>query len=158
MIKFPKKLEEMKPEQRWEWFDCQKQILRDAAKNGDTVELTQELSECFMFMSDLAELKHCQMVALHNNAVAIAGAALIEKDSDKSRDWLLNLLEQADDATWQMYEFAEDYFQRNRLPFPESILEHLGNIKKQNALFEEDNAKFDIWYEENITPILRIEP
>ena len=149
-MKFPEKLEAMKPEQRWEWFDSQKDILRQAAKNGDTVELTPELSECFMFMSDLNELKHCQMVAMHNNAVVVAGAALIEKDETMSRDWLLNLLEQADDPTWQMYEFAEDYFQRNRLPFPESVSEHRENIKKQNIQFEEDNAKFEIWYKAKI--------
>ena len=70
-MEFPKQLNDMKPQERWDWYEHQKQILRDAAKNGDKVELTAELSECFMFMSDLAELGHCQMIVMHNNAVVV---------------------------------------------------------------------------------------
>jgi len=116
MIKFPESLEKMKPEQRWQWFDRQKELLRKAAKDGVEAKLSSDLSECFMFMLDLSELKHCQMIATHNNAVVVAACALIEKNDDESRDWLLNLLEQADDPTWQMYENAQDFFDKHHLP------------------------------------------
>ena len=82
MIKFPESLEKMKPEQRWQWFDRQKELLRKAAKDGVEAKLSSDLSECFMFMLDLSELKHCQMIATHNNAVVVAACALIEKNGD----------------------------------------------------------------------------
>ena len=154
MIKFPESLEKMKPEQRWQWFDRQKELLRKAAKDGVEAKLSSDLSECFMFMLDLSELKHCQMIALHNNAVVVAACALIEKNDDESRDWLLNLLEQADDPTWQMYEKAKDYFDKHYLPCPESIQEHRENIAKQDQVFTEDNERFAIWYEENLLQLL----
>ncbi|WP_303275524.1 hypothetical protein [Acinetobacter soli] len=154
-MEFPKQLNDMKPQERWDWYEHQKQILRDAAKNGDKVELTAELSECFMFMSDLAELGHCQMIVMHNNAVVVAASALVEKDSEMCREWLLNLVEQADDVTWQMYDCAEDYYQRHKLPWINSIEDFNAAVEKQNTIFDEDNAKFEVWYQENIVPILK---
>ncbi|MGR2670770.1 hypothetical protein ACUXVT_05770 [Acinetobacter soli] len=152
---FPKKLNDMKPQERWDWYERQKQILRDAAKNGVKVELTAELSEYFMFMNDLTELKHCQMIAMHNNAMTAIGSALIKQDDEMRNEWLLNTFEQGDDPTYQMYKDAHAFFDRKSLPFPESVSEHRQNIEKQNAIFDEDNAKFKIWYQENIVPILK---
>jgi len=151
----PEKLNAMKPKARWEWFDRQKEILREAAKTGTKAEFTPELAEAFMYMSDIADLKSCEMVTMHHNAIVVAASALIESDFDNARDWLLNLVEQADEVAWQMYTNAQEFYDRNQLNWPGTIQEHHENIAQSKAKAKEDREKFDIWYEQSINPLLK---
>lgn len=155
MQKVPFKLEKMKSSERWDWFDRQKEILREAANTGTKAEFTPELAEAFMYMSDIADLKSCEMVTMHHNAIVVAASALIESDFDNARDWLLNLVEQADEVTWQMYTSAQEFYDRNQLNWPDTIQEHQTNIAQSKAKAKEDREKFDIWYEQNINPLLK---
>ncbi|KYQ83495.1 Fis family transcriptional regulator [Acinetobacter sp. NRRL B-65365] len=145
----------MKPQARWEWFDRQKQILREAATSGIKVEITPEMAESFMYMADIDQLKYCEMVTMHHNAVVVAASALIEKDFDNARDWLLNLVEQADEVTWQMYTNSHEFYDRNQLNWPETVQEHNVNIAHSKVKGKEDSEKFNIWYEQNINPLLK---
>ncbi|WP_312057696.1 helix-turn-helix domain-containing protein [Acinetobacter courvalinii] len=151
----PAKLNAMKSQARWEWFDRQKDILREAAKSGVKVELTPELAESFMYMSDIADLKYCEMVTMHHNAIVVAASALIESDFDNARDWLLNLIEQAGEFTWQMYSSAQEFYDRNQLNWPDTIQEHQENIAQSKVKAKEDREKFDVWYEQNVNPLLK---
>lgn len=151
----PEKLNAMKPQARWEWFDRQKEILREAAKTGTKAEFTPELAEAFMYMADIDHLKYCEIVTMHHNAIVVAASALIENDFDNARDWLLNLVEQADEVTWQMYTSAQEFYDRNQLSWPETVQEHQSNIAQSKAKAKEDREKFDIWYEQNINPLLK---
>ncbi|WP_038342264.1 helix-turn-helix domain-containing protein [Acinetobacter sp. A47] len=150
----PEKLNAMKPQERWEWFDRQKEILREAAKSGTKVELTPELAESFMYMADIDQLKYCEMVTMHHNAVVVAASALIESDFDNARDWLLNLVEQANEVTWQMYTNAQEFYDRNQLNWPDSAEDHEKNIAQSKLKAKEDAEKFDVWYEQNMKPLL----
>jgi len=154
-VNIPEKLNAMKPQARWEWFDRQKQILREAATSGIKVEITPEMVESFMYMADTDQLKYCEMVTMHHNAIVVAACALIENDFDNARDWLLNLVEQADEVTWQMYTSAQEFYDRNQLNWPNTVQEHNENIVQSKAKAKEDNVKFEIWYEQNINPLLK---
>lgn len=151
----PEKLNAMKSQARWEWFDRQKEILREAAKTGTKAEFTPELAEAFMYMSDIADLKSCEMVTMHHNAIVVAASALIESDFDNARDWLLNLVERADEVAWQMYSNAQEFYDRNQLNWPDSVEDHQKNIAQLKVKAKEDREKFDIWYEQNINPLLK---
>lgn len=150
----PEKLNAMKPQERWEWFDRQKHILREAAKTGTKAEFTPELAEAFMYMSDIDQLKYCEMVTMHHNAIVVAASALIESDFDNARDWLLNLVEQANEVTWQMYTNAQEFYDRNQLNWPDSAEDHEKNIAQSKLKAKEDAEKFDVWYEQNMKPLL----
>ncbi|MCU4367549.1 helix-turn-helix domain-containing protein [Acinetobacter courvalinii] len=151
----PEKLKAMKPQARWEWFDRQKEILREAAKTGTKAEFAPELAEAFMYMSDIADLKYCERVTMHHNAIVVVASALIESDFDNARDWLLNLVEQADEVTWQMYSNAQEFYDRNQLNWPNTIEEHQENIAQSKVKAKEDSEKFDVWYEQNVNPLLK---
>lgn len=155
MITVPEKLKAMKPQARWEWFDRQKEILREAAKTGTKAEFTPELAEAFMYMADIDHMKYCEMVTMHHNAIVVAASALIESDFDNARDWLLNLVEQADEVAWQMYSNAQEFYDRNQLNWPDSVEDHQKNIAQSKVKAKEDREKFDIWYEQNINPLLK---
>ncbi|TVT82733.1 helix-turn-helix domain-containing protein [Acinetobacter colistiniresistens] len=155
MNTLPEKLNSMKPQERWDWFDRQKDIFRDAAKSGSKTEFSPELAEAFMYMSDIYELKSCEMVTMHHNAIVVAASALIESDFDNARDWLLNIVEQADEVTWQMYSSAQEFYDRNQLNWPDTVVEHRENIAQSKVKVKEDREKFDIWYEQNINPLLK---
>ncbi|OEC90449.1 helix-turn-helix domain-containing protein [Acinetobacter sp. YK3] len=151
----PEKLNAMKPKARWEWFDRQKDILREAAKSGTKAEFTPELAQAFMYMSDIADLKYCERVTMHHNAIVVAASALIESNFDSARDWLLNLVEQADEVTWQMYSSAQEFYDLNQLNWPDTIQEHQENIAQSKLKAKEDREKFDVWYKQNIDPLLK---
>ncbi|MGN5762740.1 helix-turn-helix domain-containing protein [Acinetobacter calcoaceticus] len=151
----PEKLNAMKPQDRWEWFDRQKDILREAAKSGTKAEFTSELAEAFMYMSDIADLKYCEIMTMHHNAIVVVASALIESDFDIARDWLLNLVEQADEVTWQMYSSAQEFYDRNQLNWPDTIQDHQENIAQSKVKAKEDQEKFDVWYKQNIDPLLK---
>lgn len=56
---------------------------------------------------------------MHHNAVVVVASSLVEKDPNMQHEWLLNLVDNADCAEWQMYESGQEFYDRNRLPWPE---------------------------------------
>lgn len=153
----PKPLDQMSPAARWEWFERQQQILVKAAADGGPVQLSGDSLAAYVYMMQLNELKQCEAITMHHNAVVTMACAAIEKDPEITQDWLLEALDQADCVEWQMYESAEEFFNRNRLAWPKSQADHEKNIEKNNSVYLEDVEKFKVWYEENVMSKLRVE-
>ena len=151
----PKPLDQMSPAARWEWFERQQQILMQAAVNNGTVQLSGDSLTAYVYMMQLNELKQCEAITMHHNAVVTMACAAIEKDPEVAQDWLLEALDQADCAEWQMYESAQEFFNRNRLAWPESQEDHRKNIAQNKIVAKEDSEKFAVWYEENVMSKLR---
>lgn len=151
----PKPLDQMPPASRWEWFERQQQTLVKAAADGGTVQLAGDALKAYVYMMQLNELKQCEAVTMHHNAVVTMACAAIEKDPEMTQDWLLEALDQADCAEWQMYESAQEFFNRHRLAWPESQEDHRKNIAQNKIVTKQDSEKFAVWYEENVMPKLR---
>lgn len=142
-IAIPDFLQKMKGPERWEWFEHQKDIMAKTVLLDGSLELWGELLQGFVYMLRLDELRHCESITMHYNAVVVATCAVIEKDNDASRSWLLEMLNQADSYSWQIYENAQEFFDKRYLPHPSSQAEHRENIKKINLIEQEDALKFD---------------
>lgn len=153
-MNIPQKLRSMQPATRWKWFDKQLEILNEAAEKGQSVKMSVETVEAFAYLLNRSRLMHAESVVMHNNAVATIGAALVEQDEEMSRDRLRHAMEIAGDATYSMFDDAQDYFDRNALPFPDTLEEHRNNIKAQKANQEADEQKYQEWYAQNCAPLL----
>lgn len=151
----PKPLDQMSPAARWEWFERQQQILVKAAADGGTVQLSGDVLAAYVYMMQLSKLGQCKEITMHHNAVVTMACAAIEKDPEMTNEWLYNALDQADCAEWQMYESAEEFFNRNRLAWPESVEDHRKNVAQNKIVAKEDSEKFAVWYEENVMSKLR---
>lgn len=149
-IQEPKFLQDMKGRDRWTWFDKQKAIMAKAIELGKTIEMKPEIQQGILYMMQVNELKYCEVVTMHHNAVVVMASAAIEDDIDSMNEWLLNALDQADCSAWQMYESGQAFYKRNQLPWPSSPAEHQENIKAIKIIENEDDEKFAIWYEENV--------
>ena len=154
-IQEPDFLKNMKGQDRWNWLDRQKEIMAEAIAENKAVEIKPETIKGFLYMSQVQDDKYCQLVSMHNNAVVVAACAAIEQDKDSSHDWLLNMLDQADCAEWQMYSNAQEFYDRNHLPFPLTQAEHRENMEKLKIIEKEDAEKFEIWYEQNVMAKLK---
>lgn len=149
-IQEPKFLQDMKGRDRWTWFEKQKELMRQGVEQGKIAELKPETMQALLYMMELQDLKCCEVVTIHHNAVVVMASAAIEDDIDSMNDWLLNALDQADCFAWQMYESGQEFYERNQLPWPSSPAEHRENIKASKIIQKEDEEKFAIWYRENV--------
>ena len=154
MIKEPEFFKGMKGPARWEWLEKQKATLAQAVEQNAKVELRPETAQALLYLMQAQDLKHCELVTMHHNAVVVVASSLVEKDPNMQHEWLLNLVDNADCAEWQMYESGQEFYDRNRLPWPESQEDHRNNIKENQKIQAEDDEKFEVWYAENVMPRL----
>ena len=54
-----------------------------------------------------------------------------------------------------MYSNAQEFYDRNHLPFPLTQAEHRENMEKLKIIEKEDAEKFEIWYEQNVMAQLK---
>lgn len=153
-IQKPKFMEKMSGTARWQWFDKQKALMAKAVSQGITVSIKPDSLQGFLYMMQIESLRYCELITMHHNAVVTMACAAIEEDIDSMNDWLLEALDQADCSEWQMYESAQEFYNRNSLPWPESQQEHRENLKANKKIAQEDSEKFQIWYEQNVAPQL----
>lgn len=154
-IQEPDYLKAMKGPTRWEWFEKQKAIMAEAVTQQVSIEIKPEVIQGFLYMLQIEELKYCEAITMHHNAVVAMACAAIEEDIDSMNDWLLEALDQADCAEWQMYTSAQEFYQRNEMPWPMSIAEHRENVKASKITEKEDAEKFEVWYRENVEAKLK---
>lgn len=146
----PVLLKNMKPQQRWEWFEKQCDVIREGGVTGQGVKFSNYVAEAFAYMQSLNNLKYCEaQTILHNMAVRVM-CALIEENDAKSADWLLSLTEMCGDPTYQMYKDAEEFFKARYMPHPESVKEYRESLKRVQLHEEQDKARFQDWYNKNV--------
>ncbi len=150
MTEKPKFLEKKTGPELWAWFDAQKEIMRQGAEQGKVAEIKPEALQGLLYMIEAKEQKYCEVVTMHHNAVVTMACAAIEEDIDSMNDWLLEALDQAGCAEWQMYTSAQEFYERNEMPWPMSIAEHRENVKASKIIEKEDAEKFEVWYRENV--------
>ncbi len=111
------------------WQDCFDVVVREVGKEFDILELNL-----------------CQQIVLHNNALTVIGAALIDLskgDEDTAEEWLSNALENADSYEWSLFTDSQEYYDHIKLEWPKTVAEHQENLKVLNERYDVLNARLE---------------
>lgn len=145
----PDILKKMSYQDRWAWYDGINKQIQNAASEDKPLEMSPDVVKGFSYMVGLKELKYCQGVANHHNAVVAMACAAIETDMEKVKERLEDYLDIAGETTWPMYESADHFFTVRYMPFPETVEEHRENIVKSQVVQARDREKFSVWEKSN---------
>ena len=145
----PAILIKMSYQERWAWYDSILKQIQKASSEDKPLEMSPDVVKGFNYMMGLKQIKYCQGVANHHNAVVAMACASIETDPLKVKERLEDYLDMAGETTWPMYESAEHFFTERYMPFPETVEGHRKSILESQAVQARAREKFSVWEKQN---------